>query len=164
VLAGIVLKVEVGATTVTVSCDSEMVARSLGMVRLDDGTTTIETSCAARLTRSGRALRLVQDNGGVAHATPDRSLVRLLVQARRWWSILRAGEISASELAVREGVTHSYVIRVTRLAFLAPAVTEAILAGRQRASVTAASLTVEGAVALEWQTQMAEMLPGRAIG
>jgi site-specific DNA recombinase len=161
VLAAIVHRVQIGATTVTVTCDSEMVARALGVARIADGPATIETSCAARLTRSGRALRLVQDNGSVAHATPDRSLVRLLVQARRWWTVLRAGEISASELAVREGVTRSYVTRVTRLAFLAPAVTEAILAGHQRACVTAASLTAEGAIAPEWRAQIAAMLPGR---
>jgi site-specific DNA recombinase len=164
VLAGIVHTVAVGTNTVTVSCDSEMVARSLGMARLADGPATIETSCSARLTRSGRALRLVQDNGSVAHATPDRSLVRLLIQAHRWWKVLRAGEMSASELAVREGVTSSYVTRITRLAFLAPAVTEAVLAGHQRASVTAASLTVEGAIAPEWRDQMAAMLPGRLGG
>ncbi len=75
--------------------------------------------------------------------------------------MLRGGEISTSELAVREGVTNSYVARVLRLAFLAPAVTEAILAGRQRAGVTVASLTAEGAVAADWQTQIATLLPAR---
>lgn len=161
-LAAIVSRVEVGATTVTVSCDSEMVAKAVGLARIANGAATIKTSCAAQLTRSGRVLRLVQDNGLVAHATPDRSMVRLLVQARRWWLILRDGEISVSELAVREGVTPSYVTRITRLAFLAPTVTEAILAGQQRACVTAASLTADGAVDPDWQSQIAAMLPGRA--
>jgi hypothetical protein len=50
---------------------------------------------------------------------------------------------------------------VLRLAFLAPAVTEAILAGRQRAGVTVASLTAEGAIAADWQTQIATLMPAR---
>lgn len=59
------------------------------------------------------------------------------------------------------GVTSSYISRVVRLAFLAPAVTEAILAGRQRAGVTVASLTADRAIAADWQTQVASLLPAR---
>ena len=103
----------------------------------------------------------MQDNGAAPHSTPDRSLARLLIQARRWWKILRNGEISPTELAAREGVTRSYVARIVRLAFLSPAVTEAILAGRQRASITVASLRNENAVAANWRVQKTEMLPGQ---
>ena len=159
-LAAIVAKVQVGAGAVTITCDTAPLAAALGLARLTDGPATVEITCAARLTRSGRALRLVQDNGALPQATPDRSLIRLLVQARRWWSVLRTGDISPTELAASEGVTRSYIARVVRLAFLAPAVTEAILAGRQRAGVTVASLTVEGAIAPCWRAQQAALLPG----
>ncbi|MES3090622.1 recombinase family protein [Sphingomonas aerolata] len=160
-LLAVVTRVQVGDATVTLTCDTAALAKALGTEHRSDAPSTIEIGCAARLTRSGRALRLVQDGGATAKATPDRSLIRVLVQARRWWGMLRGGEISTSELAVREGVTNSYVARVLRLAFLAPAVTEAILAGRQRAGVTVASLTAEGAVAADWQTQIATLLPAR---
>jgi site-specific DNA recombinase len=153
--------VQVGDATVTLTCDTTALGRALGMDQRADAPATIEIGCAARLTRSGRALRLVQDSGATAQATPDRSLIRVLVQARRWWGMLRSGEISTSELAAREGVTSSYVARVLRLAFLAPAVTEAILAGRQRAGVTVASLTAEGAIAADWKTQIATLIPAR---
>ncbi|WP_298089756.1 recombinase family protein [uncultured Sphingomonas sp.] len=160
-LLAILKQVQVDDAAVTLTCDTAALAKVLGMGQRADAPATIEISCAARLTRSGRALRLVQDNGATVQATPDRSLVRLLVQARRWWGMLRTGEISTTELAVREGVTSSYVSRVVRLAFLAPAVTEAILAGRQRAGVTVASLTAEGAIAADWQAQIAALLPAR---
>ncbi len=160
-LLAIVTKVQVGDATVTLTCDTAALATQLRLDQHADAPATIEIGCAARLTRSGRALRLVQDSGATAQATPDRSLIRVLVQARRWWGMLRSGEISTSELAAREGVTGSYVARVLRLAFLAPAVTEAILAGRQRAGVTVASLTAEGAIAADWQTQIAALLPVR---
>jgi hypothetical protein len=94
----------------------------LGAEQVPAAPVTLTTTCAARRTRSGRALRLVQ--------------------ARCWWAVLRTGEINTSELARREGMAPSYLARVVRLAFLAPATTEAILAGRQRAGVTIASLTL----------------------
>ena len=161
ILLAIVTRVQVGDATVTLTCDTAALATQLGLDQHADAPATLEIGCAARLTRSGRALRLVQDSGATAQATPDRSLIRVLVQARRWWGMLRSGEISTSELAAREGVTSSYVARVLRLAFLAPAVTEAILAGRQRAGVTVASLTAEGAIAAHWQTQIASLLPAK---
>lgn len=161
-LATIVHRVEVGASSVTITCNAVSLANALRTVPLAEGNPTFDVSCIARLTRSGRALRLVQNNGAVAQGTPDRSLVRLLVQARRWWSTLKAGEMSLAELAVREGVTSSYMARIVRLAFLAPKVTEAILAGRQRAGVTVASLTVDGGIAPDWHAQTAALLPARA--
>lgn len=154
-----VRQVQIGDAAITLTCDAAAFANLLALPRRDEGKATFEVSCAARLTRSGRALRLVQHGGRTTQAAPDKSLIRLLVQARRWWGILRAGAISATELAVREGVTRSYVSRVIRLAFLAPAVTEAILAGRQRAGVTVASLTAERGIAADWRVQIATLLP-----
>ena len=162
-LVAILHQVQVGTYDIGMTCDMAALATALTVTRSADAPPTITLTVTARLTRSRRALRLVQDNGSIAHATPDRSLVRLLVKARRWWAILRAGEISPTELAARGGVTNSYVTRVVRLAFLAPAVTDAILAGKQRAEVTVASLTVEGGVVPCWKGQVATMLPARVV-
>ncbi|MBB4152741.1 DNA invertase Pin-like site-specific DNA recombinase [Sphingomonas jinjuensis] len=161
ILTGIINEVKVGDRAVTLTCETAALADALQIAQHADAPATIEISCPARLIRSGRALRLVQDNGAVAQATPDKALVRLLVQARRWWTILRAGDISISQLAGREGVTSSYISRVVRLAFLAPSVTDAILAGRQRAGVTAASLTLEGEWPSDWNAQAVSFLPAK---
>jgi hypothetical protein len=59
----------------------------------------------------------------------NASKVRLLLKARRWWNELRKGEVDIKTLASNEGVQASYVTRVVRLAFLAPAVVDTILAG-----------------------------------
>ena len=75
------------------TCDTAALAAALKVERHPDAPDTIALACPARLTRSGKALRLVQDNGATSHAAPDRSLVRLLVKARAWWAILRAGEV-----------------------------------------------------------------------
>ena len=121
-----------------------------------DAPDTITLSVPASITRSGRVLRLVHDSS--AQQTPDRALVRVLLQARGWWAELRRGEISAAELAAREGVTPSYLTRIVRLAFLAPAVTDAILKGRQRRSVSVKTLTLEGALPVRWSEQQAMLL------
>ena len=161
-LLAMVTKVQVAPSQVTISCDTAALATALKAERLADAPETIMLPCPARLTRSGKALRLVQDNGAAAGATPDRSLVKLLVKARRWWAVLRTGEVSPTELAAREGVTRPYIARVVRLAFLSPAVTEAILAGKQRAGVTVARFTVEGAIPASWAAQKTLMLPAQA--
>jgi hypothetical protein len=63
-------------------------------------------------------------------------------------------------LAARESVSASGVTGVVRLTSPAPAVTGAILAGRQRAGVTVASPTLEGIVPADWRAQRAALLPG----
>ena len=160
-VAAIVTSVQIKSAEVVVSVDLAALATALSVERPGSAPNILDLPCTARLTRSGRALRLVQDNGALIRKTPDKSLVRLLVQARRWWTLLCGGEIGVAELAVREGVSASYATRVVRLAFLAPAVTEAILAGRQRAGVTAASLTLERIIPADWQAQKAAFLPVR---
>ena len=85
-------------------------------------------------------LRLIDGSGAAVAAPPAMSLVRLVVQARRWWAELRAEPITIGMLAGREGVTSSWATRVLRLAFLAPALVEDIIAGKQRADLTGVRL------------------------
>jgi site-specific DNA recombinase len=101
----------------------------------------------------------VHDSGAVPGAPPDQALIRLLVQARRWWTELREGKIDITSLAAREQKTASYVTRVVRLAFLAPAVTQAILAGRQRSGVSIHALTLGSPWPADWHAQAKQMLP-----
>lgn len=158
VLKQLLMRVEVAAHEVTLHLDAGVLTSLLEATRAPDAPPTIQLTCPARLTRSGRALRLVQANGTVSAGKPDRSLIGLLVQARRWWAVLRTGEINTTELAKREGVTPSYLTRVARLAFLAPAVTDAILAGRQRMGVTVGRLTLGEPFPADWQAQKALLL------
>ena len=158
-LRQLVRQVKVSTSDVTIVIDGTALATALEVTRRAQAAEVVELQCPARLTRSGRALRLVQDNGAVPAGTPDPALIRLLIQARGWWATLRTGTINTSALAAQEGVTPSYLSRVVRLAFLAPAVTAAILAGRQRAGVTVASLTLGDPLPIDWQAQKALLLP-----
>ena len=113
---------------------------------------TITTAVEARLTRSGRVLRLVQD-GASGDERTSLSLTKLLAHAHRWCKELRLGQISLTELSGREGVTGSYLTRVLRLAILSPALTQAILAGRQPFEIDVRSLTLTGTEAPRWADQ-----------
>lgn len=81
-------------------------------------------------------------------------MIKLLVKAHRWWAQLQRGEITLLEPAEREGVVKSYVTRVVRLAFLAPAIINDILAGRQVASVNAKRLAFTVDLPTNWAEQL----------
>ena len=67
---------------------------------------------------------------------PDRPLVKAVARAHRWKRRLETGEFaSVTELAAAEKINQSYLCRVLRLTLLAPDIVEAILDGRQSASL-----------------------------
>lgn len=132
-------RVEVGELVIAITLDAAALAEALDVsIPLDTPNPTIDVP--ATLRRSGRALRLVDQAGAEISATPQASLIRLIVQARRFWAALRAERITIAELAARNGVTSSYATRVLRVAFLAPAAVEVIIAGRQRADLSILNL------------------------
>jgi site-specific DNA recombinase len=105
------------------------------------------------LTRSGRAMRLVQNNGVAVAAPPDHAILNLLVKAQQWWAVLRLGDLNVVELARREGVTKSYVSRVVRLAFLSPRIVEVLVAGKISIAVNRRSLVATDAITPRWADQ-----------
>ncbi|MBM6577761.1 recombinase family protein [Microvirga sp. SRT01] len=154
----ILTSVQIHDGRIDLVCDAAAIAAVLQLA----GTTTAETitiRSEVRLTRSGRVMRLVHASGSGVTATANGSLVRLILRARRWWSILKAGELDVTTLAASENVQAGYVTRVLRLAFLAPAVVEAILVGNIRTGVDGATLTATGAVPALWAEQVAVLLP-----
>jgi hypothetical protein len=166
------------AATVIVSREPEMVRHLVQQVRLMSGRIEIDIAssalqdllhtrvsagapaavtlaCELRLTRTGRALRLIQNSGARIGDGRDPTLVKLVAKARSWWSELRTGETHVPTLAQREGVTDSYVTRIVRMAFLSPAVVEAIVAGTHPARISGGTLTAPGAIPLGWAEQEA---------
>ena len=119
---------------------------------------------SVRLSRTGRALRLVDDSGAMAApANRDETLARLVLRARTWWRELERSGVTVSELASREGVTPSYLTRVVRLAFLAPDVVTAMLEGGLRADVDASRLFAAGAIDAGWSAQRRKLLAGGTV-
>ena len=111
-------------------------AETLGLTAPDGASPTLTITREMRLTRTGRAVRLVHGSGAAATAQgADLTLIRLIAKSREWWARITAGNLDPSTLAAQEGVSVSYVVRVLRIAFLAPAVVDAVLDGRLRAGV-----------------------------
>lgn len=72
---------------------------------------------------------------------PDNAMIKALARGRRWQAMIDPGEHgSIIALAKAEGVNKSYLSRVLRLALLAPDIVEAILDGRQPATLQLAQL------------------------
>lgn len=82
----------------------------------------------------------------------DTTMVKIIARGHRWHRLLSGGSFNTIEdLAAAEKISPSYVSRVTRLAFLAPGIIEAILDGKQPAH-----LTMKGLLApcpAEWSQQ-----------
>lgn len=144
---------------IEIECSATAIAAALGVERCNGGSGNIAITCEVRLSRSGRAMRLIQGNGTLMGRETDTPLIPLLVKARRWWGILRKGEMDVGSLARVEGVQSSYVTRVVRLAFLAPAVVEGILVGAGLSRINSAALTATDAISPVWVEQRSALLP-----
>ena len=156
-------KVIVGDDKVTIKVDWPALCDLLGVPAhtSDDDILLLET--AARLTRSGRAIRMIQHDGRLIRSTVDLTLVRLIVKARSWWQrLLQEHGLTVTGLAASEDVTQSYVTRVLRLAFLSPDVVKAIMTGRQPAWLDSGSLCRRDSISLDWDQQKHSLLLGRA--
>jgi len=139
--------------------DTKGLAKLLGIALGPDSPLTIEHRANARLKRSGSSIRLIKNNGSAASSAPDQTLTNLLIKARRWWSELSEGETDITTLARREGISSSYIVRVVRLAFLAPAVVQAIQSGKARADLDGRAMLATDAVSPHWEDQVARFLP-----
>jgi hypothetical protein len=85
---------------------------------------------------------------------PDAKLVNLLARAYRWLDQLTEGKVkSVKEIAHGEGVNAGDVGRTIQLAFLAPDIVEAIVAGLQPIELTPRPLMRIGALPLAWDCQ-----------
>jgi hypothetical protein len=102
-----------------------------------------------KFTAGGKSI-LTLDGRQPEEGRIDRSLLRAVARAYHWRELLESGAArSAYDLARHEGCRVSYVQRHLPLAFLAPDIVEAILAGRQSRSWTLADLIVDRA-SMSW--------------
>ena len=99
---------------------------------------TIPVPLAVRKPRGGRKLILTPGSMAPRGASAaDTTLVKALARAFRWRRMLETGRYGTiDELAAAEKINSSYVSRLLRLTLLAPDMVEAILDGRQPASMT----------------------------
>ena len=100
-------------------------------------------SVPARLKRTGLETELLIQGtfGDAPHRGADRSLLRLIGQARRLSElVMNSNGKPVQEHAADTGLSRSYFTRVFRLSFLAPEITKAIIQGRQPRGFNAIAL------------------------
>ena len=104
--------------------------------------------------RRGVEMRLVIEGNRAHAARADSALLKVVARARQWSEDLLMGRArSVAEIADREGVTDRYVRRLMRLAFLAPEIVAAIIAGDQPPELTAEALAERIDLPLLWAAQ-----------
>jgi len=87
-------------------------------------------------------------------ASPDHHLIRTIAKARAWFEDLKSGAIaSINHIAARDQLPASEVSRQLALAFLAPGIVTAILAGRQPVDLTVKALMRLSDLPLDWGAQ-----------
>ena len=158
-LREVLKQVRVHDSRIEIECSTAAIAMALGVEREDDAPERVMLTSEVRLTRSGRAMRLIHSNGGSAAIQPNASLITQLNRARRWWAQIRSGEMDIKTLGKMEGVQDAYITRIMRLVFLSPAVVDAILKGNIRPGVDVALLTAPGAISPNWEEQRRAFLP-----
>jgi site-specific DNA recombinase len=119
--------------------------------------TTFTRFVPVTMKRRGVAMRLVI-GGEVSTRKTDPTLLRAVARGHKWFNELVSGRaVFAREIAVREGVNERFVRRLLPLAFLSPAIVEAIVEGRQPISLTAEALSRGLDIPVEWYKQRAAL-------
>lgn len=126
-LAPVVRRVDLRKDGIELSVDLESIVPR----GADSPPLTITRFIPLRIGRRGVAMRLVF-GGGVSARKPDPSLLKAVARGYRWFhEVISDQGILPRDIAARERVNERFVRRLMPLAFLAPAVIEAIVEGRQ---------------------------------
>jgi hypothetical protein len=125
---------------------------SLVVPEMGSNAVTIIRDIPMQMKRRGIEMRLIIGDAGPARVDP--TLLKAIVRAHKWFDDLVSGRMrNMAEIASLEGVDKSYVYRVIDLAFLAPDITQSIIAGHQPADLTVKKLTKGIVLPLDWAKQ-----------
>jgi hypothetical protein len=84
-----------------------------------------------KLKRRGVELRIMLDGKDEIRRKIDPALLKAIARARRWFEEVASGRMqSLAAIARRERLAKRYVARLTKLAFIAPSIVEAVVEGR----------------------------------
>ena len=121
----------------------------------EEGFQTIKTvRLPVQLRRRGVETRLVISNDSRSSAVRDPKLVQLIARGHVWFDQIKFGQRkSVEEIARIEKVHASDVTRALPIAFLAPSIVEAILAGTHPVELTAERLRRLAPLPYDWTEQ-----------
>jgi hypothetical protein len=108
-----------------------------------------------RMKRRGVETRIVIAADDELPRNIDPALLKAVARSRAWFEEWASGAVrSLVEIARRQKMTRRYVARLSRLAFTAPAIIEAICRGHQPAELSAEALLKRIDLPLEWPLQL----------
>jgi site-specific DNA recombinase len=155
-IAALVERVALGKNGVAISINLESLFPAGSMVSQRPLLTFTEF-VPLRMKRRGVAMRLVI-GGSVSTGTADATLLKAVARGRKWFNELASGRAKfTQEIAAREGVNGRFVRRLIPLAFLSPAIVQAIAEGRQPANLTGEALSRGINIPVEWARQPAAL-------
>jgi len=89
----------------------------------------------------------------------DNTLVKAMVRAHRWRDMLESGDYATvRDLAKAEDINESYLGRILRLTLLSPTIVEAILEGKQPATLELDDLLQQFPIG--WERQLGSLPEG----
>jgi hypothetical protein len=115
-----------------------------------------------RMKRRGVETRIVLQGCEDTPRKIDPALLKAIARATQWFEELAGSQVgSLAEIARREGLPKRYVERLTKLAFLAPRIVEAVVEGRGTADLSLQML-MDGRFELspEWKEQQRQLARG----
>jgi len=155
-IAELVERVDLRKDGVTISINLQSLLPAGSVVRQRPSLTFTEF-VPLRMKRRGVAMRLVI-GGSVSTGTADPTLLKAVVRGRKWFNELASGRAKfTQEIAAREGVNGRFVRRLIPLAFLSPAIVQAIAEGRHPADLTGEALSRGIHIPVEWAKQPAAL-------
>jgi site-specific DNA recombinase len=134
-------------------CRTDSHAEPTAKTQSDTDGPFVTLTIPAHLKRTGKEMKIIVENGSDA-ATPDASLVRVLVRAHVIRDrILADKSLTLDEIAKSEDMVPSYATRLFRLTLLAPDIVSAILSGKHPPELTARKLMDDTRLPLDWNEQ-----------
>jgi hypothetical protein len=111
-----------------------------------------------KMRRRGVETRIIIAAGNDLPRKVDPALLKAVARARAWFEELASGRVhSLADIARREHITRRYVERLSRLAFVAPRIVEAICQGRQPAELSTEGLLNRIDLPLVWSEQLSAL-------
>jgi site-specific DNA recombinase len=152
-LVEIVSKVELRDDGITVTLRIEVQCSRAGL--RTSSNLDLSRFVPLRMKRRGVETRIIIAAGDDLPRKVDPALLKAVARSRGWFEELASGSVcSLAEIARRESIAVRYVERLSRLAFTAPRIVEAICRGRQPAELNAETLLNRIDLPLEWPAQV----------
>ena len=142
-------RVEVGSEGISITLS----LASVSLPQMEERLPSVTRHAPMQMQRCGKEMRMMIDGQG-APVNIDLVLIKTIARAHVWsQELLKCRGLSMAKIASRYGLSDSYVKKIMPLAFLAPDIMDAIIAGKQPANINTQALIRGIDIPFDWQEQ-----------